>query len=63
MSTTLSQSPISEEALTEYAGKWVALRAGEVVAAADDYDALVAEPGVEQTDAVYLVPPTSALFY
>ena len=63
MATTLSQPPISEEALIQNAGKWVALRAGEVVAAADDYDALVARPGVEQTDAVYLVPRTSALFY
>jgi Family of unknown function (DUF5678) len=63
MSTTLSQSPITEEALRKYAGMWVALRAGEVVAASQDFDALMSDPKVEPMDAIYLVPSTSALFY
>lgn len=63
MSTTLSQPPIAEEALRKYAGMWVALRAGEVVAAARDFDVLTSDPKVERMDAIYLVPPASALFY
>lgn len=60
MGMVVSQPPITEEALNKYAGMWVALRAGEVVAAAQDFDALTSDPKVERMDAVYLVPPASA---
>lgn len=63
MSATISRLPISEEALKTYADKWVALRAGEVVASADDYEALVANDLIEATDAIFHVPPASSLFY
>ncbi len=60
---TSSQAPISEDALEQYAGKWVAVRAGDVVAAADDFDALMADENVESTDAIYHVPVAGSLFY
>jgi Family of unknown function (DUF5678) len=63
MATTISRPPITEEALKIYAGKWVALRAGEVIAAAEDYHALVADEHVEPTDAIFHVPSASSLFY
>lgn len=60
---TVSRLPISEKALKKYAGKWVALRGGNVIAAADDYETLMAHDKVELTDAIFHVPPTSSLFY
>jgi hypothetical protein len=63
MNATASQAPISDRGLTEHAGKWVAIRAGEVVAAASDYDGLMADERVESTDAIYHVPAADALFY
>jgi hypothetical protein len=63
MKATISRLPISEKALKKYAEKWVALRGGDVVAAADDYEALMANEKVEPTDAIFHVPSASSLFY
>jgi Family of unknown function (DUF5678) len=63
MTATVSQIPISDKALERYAGKWVAVRGGEVIASAGDYDTLMADDSVRSTDAVYHVPPADSLFY
>lgn len=63
MTGSVAQAPIPEEALTKYADKWVAVRAGEVVASADSYEELVEDQRVEITDALFHVPTDSSLFY
>jgi hypothetical protein len=63
MSTYLAQAPLPERALEEYADKWIAVRDGTVIAAADTYDELLADRAVTEDDATYRVPPASALFY
>jgi uncharacterized protein DUF5678 len=63
MNATASQAPISDRDLERYSGKWVAVRGGEVVAAAEDYDALKVDTSVEPTDAIYHVPTAGSLFY
>jgi hypothetical protein len=63
MSTTMAQAPLPESALEEFADKWIAARQGTVIAAADTYDELLANEQVKQDDAIYHVPPASALFY
>lgn len=63
MSTTLAQAPLPEGALEKYADKWIAVRDGTVVAAADSYDELKANSSVKEDDAIYHVPTASALFY
>jgi hypothetical protein len=63
MGATISRLPLSEAAQKKYAGKWVALRGGDVVAAAGDFEALMANSKVELTDAIFHVPPASSLFY
>jgi len=64
MSTVeISQSPISAELAREYAGRWVALRRGQVVAAADSYEELRADERVTREDALYLVPEPESYFF
>lgn len=58
----ISRSPLPE-GVEEFAGKWVALRDGEVIASADDFDDLIADPDVMSTDVFYRVPETGACFY
>lgn len=60
---TSQTSPISPDALEEYAGKWIAVRNGEVVGAADSFIELKADPEVRETDAFYRVPPSATYFY
>jgi hypothetical protein len=61
--TVVEQAPFRSGALDKYAGKWVAIRHGEVVAAADSLEELRADPEVRRTDAVYVVPEPSSYFY
>lgn len=49
--------------LSDYAGKWVALRGNEVIAAADTLEELRAMPDVQREDAVWVVPESSSHFY
>jgi hypothetical protein len=64
MSTVeISQPPISAEIAREYAGRWVALRAGTVIADAESYEELRADERVRRDDAVYLVPEPSSYFF
>lgn len=63
MGTTVSQAPLSDEALERFANKWVAVRGGEVVASADGYDELRATGKAAPTDAIYHVPAAGSLFY
>jgi hypothetical protein len=60
---TPSQSPIPADALEQHPNRWIAIRDGQVVAVADEYDELMADDGVEATDTIYHVPPSSTLFY
>lgn len=55
--------PLPADALDEYAGQWIAVRGGIVIASADDFDELVARDEVESNDLLYHVPPASTLFY
>jgi hypothetical protein len=65
MSNVIHQhrTPLTAEELEAYAGKWVAIRDGAVVAAADSLQELRAHPEVRREDAVYVVPESSTLFY
>jgi hypothetical protein len=50
-------------ALEGYEGKWVAIRDGAVVAAAETLELLRTNPEVRRDDAVYVVPEPSTYFY
>lgn len=64
MSSTLTeQQGIQTEAFEQYAGKWVAVRDGDVVAAADSLEELRANPDVRREDAVFVVPERSSSFF
>ncbi len=63
MSTLIAQAPLPEGALEEFADKWIAVRDGKVIAAADTYDELLGDENTTENDATYHVPPASALFY
>jgi hypothetical protein len=64
MTTTVevARSPLPAD-VDQYAGKWVALRNGEVVAAADTLDGLVANEDVLSSDVFYRVPEAGACYY
>jgi len=59
----VEQPALSVEALGEYAGKWVALRGNEVIAAADTLEELRAMPDVRREDMVWVVPEPGSHFY
>lgn len=61
--TVIERSTITEQLLEEYAGKWVALRDGEVVASADSLAELRENPDVRREDAVFIVPERHSYFY
>lgn len=63
MSTTIEQPLFNPAALVGYEGKWVAIRDGEVIAAADTLEKLRTHPEVRREDAVYVVPEPSTYFY
>ena len=62
-SVITEQHPISASALEEYAGKWIAVRDGAVIASADSLDELRANEHVRREDAVYVVPDPSSSFF
>lgn len=61
--TVVAEPPIPREAFERYAGKWVAVRATEVVAAANTLDELKAKREVADTDTLAHVPDPSTHFY
>jgi hypothetical protein len=63
MPGTVEQPALSLEALGQYAGQWVALRDGQVVAAAETLEELRENPGVRRDDAVFVVPEPTSYFY
>jgi len=64
MSSTLTeQHAFPTAALEEHAGQWVAVRDGEVIAAADSLQELRANDDVTREDAVYVVPDPASSFF
>jgi len=63
MTATVAKPPLPTGVLDDFADKWLALRGGRVVASADTYDELMANPEVVPGDAVYHVPSSASLFY
>jgi hypothetical protein len=63
MLETVEQAPFSIEALSEYAGQWVALRDDRVIAAAESLEDLRKHPEVRRDDAVFVVPEATSYFY
>jgi Family of unknown function (DUF5678) len=61
--TVIERSTITSELLDAYAGKWIAVRDGEVVASAENLAELRENPAVRRDDAVYRVPERSTYFY
>lgn len=59
----VAKSPVPAEAFEKYPDQWIAIRDGNVVAADDDYDELVAHPDVRRSDTLYHVPSSSTYFY
>lgn len=60
---TLSKPPVPQEAFDDYAGKWIALREGEIVADADTEGELRQDDRVMPTDALFRVPEAATHFY
>jgi hypothetical protein len=58
-----ARPPVPDEAFEKYQNQWVAIRNGKVVAAADDFDQLVAHPAIEREDALYHVPSSATYYY
>jgi hypothetical protein len=54
---------LSTEEFQRYAGTWVYVRHGHVVASAKTHEELTQYPDREQYDAVFFVPPTAANLY
>ncbi len=59
----LSQSPVPSEAFERFPGKWIAIRSGEIVAAADTLELLTADEQVRDTDIRFRVPEPGANFF
>jgi hypothetical protein len=58
----ITQGPLVLD-LENYAGKWVAIRDGEVVASADSLEERRENPDVRREDTVYIVPERTSYFY
>jgi hypothetical protein len=52
----IATSPIPAGVEQEFAGQWIAIRDGEVIASAQTFDGLVNDPRVHEGDVRYLVP-------
>jgi hypothetical protein len=61
--TLTEQQGIPTEVFEQYAGKWVAVRDGSVVAAAESLEELRENPEVTRADAVFVVPDRSSSFF
>jgi hypothetical protein len=57
------ESSLPEGDLQHYDGQWVAVRDGQVVAAAADEEALRADPAVREGDDVYPIGDPPSGFY
>jgi hypothetical protein len=63
MAVTVSKPPVPDEAFELFAGRWVALRCGEVVADAETREKLQQDERVESSDVLFKVPDASTHFY
>ncbi len=59
----VSKPPVPQEAFDRFAGRWIALRDGEIVADASSELELRADARVESSDALFRVPEASTHFY
>ena len=60
----VAQAPLPTEAFEKYAGQWVAIRDGKVVAASEDFDSLVQDERVDkEADILCHVPRSSTYFF
>lgn len=64
----LLQPPIAQSALPEgiadaYAGRWVAVRGGDVIADAASLGELAGDERVRDDDTVFHVPPPNSAFF
>jgi hypothetical protein len=59
----IAQSALPAGVGQQYARRWIAVRNGVVIAAADDMTALAADERVGDDDTVYHVPPPNSAFF
>ncbi len=59
----VAQSALPSGVADDYAGRWIAVRAGEVIADADTLDELAADARVRDDDTLYHVPPPNSAFF
>jgi hypothetical protein len=59
----LSRSPVPAEAFDDYAGQWIAVREGEVVASGKSLSELDAQPEVRPDDPRFKVPEPDSHFF
>ncbi|HEX8745120.1 MAG TPA: DUF5678 domain-containing protein [Thermoleophilaceae bacterium] len=59
----IAQSPLPADAGEKYAGRWIAVREGVVVADANSLEELTSDQRVRDDDAVYHVPPPHSAFF
>jgi hypothetical protein len=58
----VARSPLPD-GFERYAGRWIAIRGGEIVADADTFEALIDDERVDQKDVLYRVPERGSSFY
>jgi hypothetical protein len=63
MSRVTSEPPLSEELEREFAGKWVIIRAGQVIKAADTIEELLEDAELDEQQAIAHLDPTDTVFY
>jgi hypothetical protein len=59
----ISRAPLPKEALEQYEGKWIAIQAERVVAAAETLEELLKLIDGRRDVAVYRVPESDTFFY
>lgn len=59
----ISRSPVPQEAFESFAGRWIALREGEIIADADTREELRRDERVDSKDTLFRVPDPSTHFY
>jgi hypothetical protein len=59
----IAQPALPTGAAQDYAGRWIAVRGGVVVADAETLGGLAADKRVRDDDAVYHVPPPNSAFF
>jgi hypothetical protein len=58
----ISLSPVPAEAFERYPGCWIAVRSGDILAAAPTLEELDADELVEATDVLFRVPDSNSTF-